>query len=247
MEEYSYTKLTRFLECPMSYMRKYLNEEKTESHGITECGSFMHEIMEKYEKGELKKEELVPFFEKNFNMAVVSDTRLKISEDFSKDMYSLYYQGFLNYLTNFNGIPTCKKIIDVEKEFHIVYNDDFSITGKIDLVFKNEDDDLCVLDHKSKNKFKSKKEQKEYARQLYLYAWASKTLYGKYPKYLIFNMMRGNPIYIDFEEKDMYDTLQWFDDTVQGIRNTITYDSHKENFVFCNNWCGLAHNELCDM
>ena len=29
MEEYSYSKLTRYEECPLSYMRKYLNKEES--------------------------------------------------------------------------------------------------------------------------------------------------------------------------------------------------------------------------
>lgn len=246
MEEYSYSKLTRYEECPLSYMRKYLNEEETGSHGITECGLFMHNLMEKYEKGELKKEDLIPYYNENFDKAVVSTMDLQMSETFSKNMYSLYHDGFLNYLENFDGIPNCKEIIDVEKEFHIIYNDDYSITGKIDLVYKDTDDNLCVLDHKSKNKFKSKKEQAQYARQLYLYAWASKELYNSYPKKLVFNMLRGEPIYIDFNKDDMNSTLEWFDSVVQNIRNTITYDANKNTF-YCMNWCTLGQCNLCDL
>lgn len=246
MEEYSYSKLTRYEECPLSYMRYYLNGEKTESNGITECGSFMHNIMEQYEKGELKIEDLVPYFEENFNKNVVSSTYLQMSETFRKDMYGLYYNGFLDYLKNFTGIPHCKKIIDVEKEFHIIYNDDFSITGKIDLVFVDDEDNLCVLDHKSKKNFKNKKDQANYARQLYLYAWASKTLYNKYPSKLIFNLMRGEPVYIDFNKDDMEHTLGWFSNTVHNIRDTFIYDANKGSF-YCMNWCGLDNCELCDM
>lgn len=246
MEEYSYSKLTRFEECPLSYMRKYLNNEETESHGITECGLFMHNLLEKYEKNELNKDELLQYFEENFDKNVISTMVLKMSKDFSKDMYGLYYSGFHDYLENFNGIVDCKKIIDIEKEFHIVYNNDFSITGKIDLVFYNENNELCVLDHKSKNKFKSKKDQAQYAKQLYLYAWASKELYNTYPKWLIFNMMRGNPVHIEFNKEDMDKTLQWFNNTVQEIRESITYDANKDSF-YCWNWCGLGTCELCDL
>lgn len=245
MEEYSYSKLTRYESCPLAYMRKYLNGEKQQSHGITECGLFMHDLLERYERGELKLEEMLPYFEENFYNSIKSDTHLKLSENFSKDMYPLYYNGFLEYLQNFNGIKDCKEIIDVEKEFHLQYND-YIITGKIDLVFVDKYNNFCVLDHKSKNKFKNKKEQSEYARQLYLYAWASKTLYGKYPQKLIFNMLRGEYIYIPFKENDMFKALEWFDKTVNDIRTTITYDA-KEGTFFCNNFCSLDKIDLCTL
>ena len=151
-------------------MRKYLDEEVPDSHRITECGLFMHHILEEYEKGNMQLDELVPYYEENFDKQVVSTMRLQMSETFSKDMYGLYYNDCLEYLKNFTGIPNCKTIVDVEKEFHLPYND-YSITGKIDLIFRDNDNKLIVLDHKSKKKFKSKKDQAHYARQLYLYAW----------------------------------------------------------------------------
>lgn len=225
-------------------MRKYLNEEVPDSHGITECGLFMHHIMEEYEKGNLKLEELVPYYEENFDKQVVSTMHLQLSKDFEKDMYGLYYSNCLEYLKNFTGIPNCKKIIDVEKEFHLPYNN-YSITGKIDLIFEDNNNKLIVLDHKSKKKFKSRKDQAYYARQLYLYAWACKSLYGTYPDVLMFNMIRGEPIYIDFNIDDMHETLNWFDNTVNEIRSTITFDANVDSF-YCNAFCLLGRCELCE-
>lgn len=246
MEEYSYSKLTRFEECPLSYMRKYINLEEPYSHGITESGLFMHNLLEMYENGILKKEELLKYFEDNFDRNITSTTSLKMSETFSKDMYGLYYTGYHKYLEEFDGIKDCKEIIDVENEFHLTYNNDYNITGKIDLVFINNDNELCILDHKSKNKFKSKKDQAKYARQLYIYAWASNIIYGKYPKWLIFNMLRGDYIYIEFNKDDMNESLEWFNNTVQEIRDSITYDANKDTF-YCWNWCCLDECELCNM
>ena len=52
-------------------MRKYLDEEVPDSHGITECGLFMHHILEEYEKGNMQLDELVPYYEENFDKQVV--------------------------------------------------------------------------------------------------------------------------------------------------------------------------------
>ena len=113
------------------------------------------------------------------------------------------------------------------------------------MIFQDNDDKLIVLDHKSKKKFKSKKDQAHYARQLYLYAWACKSLYDTYPDVLMFNMLRGEPIYIEFNENDMQEALYWFDDTVKQIRNAITFDANVGTF-YCNAFCLLGRCELCE-
>lgn len=243
METYSYSRLTHFEECPLSYMREYLNGEVPASHGVTESGTFMHNVMEKYFKGELKKDELVDYFMANFNKEVPSSMTLQMTDTFSKDMYSLYYQGYLKYLQEFEGIPNCHEIVDIEKWFEVPHKD-FIINGRIDLIYRDKDNNLFVLDHKSKSKFKSKKDKAQYARQLYLYAMATKMLYGEYPKQLVFNLMRGDFVFIDFDEKELEKTLAWVEKTVEDIRDVITYDANPDTF-FCRNWCGLSPCELC--
>ncbi len=225
-------------------MREYLNGEEPESHGITESGSFMHHIMEEYLKGNLKGEELVDYFTANFDKNVPTSMCLHMTETFSKDMYGLYYQGYLKFLQEFRGIPDCKEIVDIERWFELPHKD-YIINGRIDLVYRDNSGNLCVLDHKSKSKFKSKKDKAQYARQLYLYALASKEIYGEYPKQLVFNLMRGGFVYIDFNEKDLEDTIAWFEKTVDDIRDVITYDAKPDTF-FCRNWCGLERCDLCN-
>lgn len=244
MNTYSYSKIQRYYNCPLSYMRKYLSNEKTSSHGITEIGLMMHNIMEQYEKGNIKEQDLLNTFEASFITDVKSTTNLKMSENFSKDMRDLYYTGCRNYFEKFDGIPNCKEILDVEWEFEEQYND-YLINGKVDLVFINNQDELCILDHKSKNKFKSKKEQREYARQLYVYSYFVEKKYHKYPKWLVFNMFRGNEVYIEFNINDMYEALKWFDKAVNQIENEIIFESNPDN-VFCWNWCGLNKTYLCE-
>jgi len=225
-------------------MREYLNGERPASHGVTESGTFMHNVMEKYFKGELKQDELVEYFIANFDKEVPSTMSLQMTDTFSKDMYGLYYQGYLKYLQEFKGIPNLKQIVDIEKWFELPHKD-YILNGRIDLVYRDNDDNLYVLDHKSKSKFKSKKDRAQYARQLYLYAAAAKVLYGEYPKQLVFNLMRGEFVYIDFNEKDLEATLAWVEKTVEDIRDVITYDAKPDTF-FCRNWCGLEPCELCN-
>lgn len=244
MESYSYSRLTRFEECPLSFMRRYLEDEtEGKSHGITEFGLFMHKIMEKYALGKLKPEDLVAYYTKHVKEAVKSDTTLHMSATFTKDLYDLYYEGFLQFLINFDGFDDGLIIKDVEKKVSLKYKD-FELVGVIDLILEDANGDIYILDHKSKNKFKSKKEQAQYARQLYIYAYFVKEVYGKYPKGLLFNMMRGTVVRIPFKEDDMFAALTWVEDTVAEIRDTITYKANPDTF-FCMNWCGLQKDKFC--
>lgn len=248
METYSYSKLKRFKECPASYFKHYLNGEKTMSHGVTEFGLFMHKIMEKYFKKELKLEDMKQYFEDNLWKNIHSSTILNMSADFSKDMYSTYKDGFEKYLEEFKGIAGLVSLDDVkavEEYFEFLVDTGYMINGVIDLAFEDYEGNLIICDHKSKNKFKSKKECKEYARQLYLYAYAWNDMHGKYPKRLMFNMMRGKPVIIKFSEEDMNEALKWVDDTVKEIENTMVFEPNPDTF-FCSNWCGLVRDELCE-
>ena len=128
--------------------------------------------MERYANGEIELWDLADVYEWEFDAAVPEEFP---PSDFCKDkngkkitMRELYYQQGLDFLKNFPGYDELK-ILEVESNFDIEI-DDWIFTGVIDLVLEDKDGNLIIQDYKSKSSFKSKKEQAEYARQLYLYS-----------------------------------------------------------------------------
>lgn len=244
MEEintYSYSKIKCFLNCPLSFYKQYYDKPDDKiSHGTSEFGSFMHYILEQYEKGELETYELLPYYINNYDDNVTSDFTLVINENFSKNFAETYFQSGKDYLENFEGFPTLK-VIEVEYAFTECIDNKFNFTGKIDLIAEDENGDLIILDHKSKNGFKSKAEKAEYAVQLYLYAYAVYKKYGKFPKKLMFNMFRQDKFEIfDFDMDEYNNAMDWLNNMVEEIEETFSFPSVLGTF-FCNNFCNYRN------
>ena len=144
----------------------------------------------RYAKGELTLWDLVGIYEWEFDAAVPEKFP---STKYCKDMRKLYYDQGLEYLKNFAGYDD-RKILEVESQFDYEI-DDWTFNGVIDLVFEDKDGKLIIQDYKSKSSFKNKREQAEYARQLYLYALFVKKKYGRYPDILIYHSVLINDKY----------------------------------------------------
>ena len=195
--------------------------------------------MERYAKGELDLWNLVNTYEWEFDTAVPEPFP---SSKFCKNMKELYYNQGLEYLKNFPGYAD-RKILEVEAAFdHDI--DDWTFNGIIDLVYEDKDGKLIIQDYKSKSSFKSKKEQAEYARQLYLYSLYVKDKYGKYPDALRFMMFRKNTVVeIPFNENSLNEALDWARNTVKEIRECWSFPPSCEDF-YSKNLCN--HREYCE-
>lgn len=242
LESYSFSRLKRFLECPLSYYKRYIEkEENGVGHGTSEFGTFMHLILEKYSKNELNLEDMLMYYMDEYDSNINSTFEFQMSNNFSKDLSDIYYNSGIDYLTNFDGLDIFGKILDVEYEFDLEYKNKFKINGKVDLITQSNDD-LFIIDHKSKSNFKNKKERDEYRRQLYIYSFAVKEKYGVYPKKLFFNMFRKDKILeFDFIEEEYIEALDWFESTVEKIEDCIVFNSNPDT-IYCNNFCDFRLN-----
>lgn len=236
LNTYSYSKINHYYNCPFSFYKHYFEEIEGDSHGTSEFGIFVHLILEKYEKGELNIKELVPYYIKNYGTNVVSNFRLVVSRNFAKDFSDEYYESGLNYLSNFTGFNNWK-ILDAEYQFNENIKNKFILTGKIDLIAEDENGDLIICDHKSKRRFKNKKELADYGKQLYLYSYAVYQKYKKFPKRLIFNMFRDDTFKEIIFDKEDYDlTIDWAIRSVDEIESAFDFPTKYGSF-YCINFC----------
>ena len=161
---------------------------------------------------------------------------------FRGDMRKLYFDQGLDFLNNFSGYDGIK-ILEVESEFDCDI-DDWTFNGIIDLAFEDCAGKLVLRDYKSKSGFKSRVEQAEYARQLYLYCIYIKEKYGKFPDALQFFMFRKNKIIeIPFNIEAYHEAMDWARRTVTEIRECWDFCPSCEPF-FGNNLCN--HRKTCD-
>ena len=123
--------------------------------------------------------------------------------------------------------------------------------GIVDMVAKNSDGELCIIDHKSHQlkprsdrdpPTKGDQELDEYLRQLYLYCIPVKKKFGEYPEWLIFNCFRNDPInriiVEPFVEEDFEAAKKWALDSIEEIRQEDEWESDVE-FCKCMHICGL--------
>lgn len=239
-ERFSFSKLSSFHNCKYAYYLTYHRHLKGTTNCFSSYGLLIHSLMERFEKGELDLWNLVDTYEWEFESAVPEEFP---SLKYCKDMRKLYYEQGLEYLKQFKGYDG-KKILEVEAQFDYDI-DDWVFNGIIDLVYEDENGKLVIQDYKSKSAFKNKREQGEYARQLYLYSLYVKKKYGRYPDYLRFAMFRKNTfVDIPFDPKGLEEAIFWAKDTVAQIRECWDYTPHCEEFYgqyLCNHRCYCEH------
>lgn len=196
--------------------------------------------MERYANGEIDLWDLADIYEWEFDSAVPEEFP---KSKFCPNMRELYYNQGLDFLKKFPGYDD-RKILDVEASFDYDI-DDWTFNGVIDLVYEDKDGKLVIQDYKSKSSFKNKREQAEYARQLYLYSLHIKEKYGRYPDILRFMMFRKNTtVDIQFDVNNLNEALCWAKQTVKDIRNCWDFSPSCDEF-FSQNLCN--HREYCDM
>ena len=246
LDRFSFSKMSSIRQCPYSYDLSYNYHKRGEQNCFAECGSFVHEILEKYLKGELLQCELKDYFLSKFEETVPNGVNLITSSGYSVPLTDKYINQIASFLENFDGFYIGGKKLDVlgvEKKFTYVLSLEqkgksipFILTGVLDVVGKDHDGNLYILDHKSKAGFKTKEERSEYARQLYLYSIYVKHEYGDFPKAIIFDMFRIDKLdIIPFNKKAYDEALEWAAESVAKAQNEelflpIDFSVEIENF-----------------
>lgn len=232
--DWSFSKINSYSTCPkMFYLTYVLNKEK-EENAFAQWGTFCHLIFEKYFKKELEFYELATYYREEYDNFV----NVTFPPNRFVNLNEKYYETGNNYFCSFDDLFEDSKILEIEKEFCVKINNK-NFVGIIDLVLK-KDNDIFIVDHKSRKNFKNKKEKKEYLRQLYLYSYYIKEKYGKFPKKLIFNFFKENIILEEeFKEEDYKESLNWFDSCIDFIYEDVLFSKNINEF-FCNYICSVS-------
>lgn len=213
--------------------------QRGKDNAFSQYGTFNHSILEKYGKGEAEVYELLDLFTSGFCENVTID----FPPNKFCDLREKYFSDAVKFYQNFEGFDEYN-VLGVEKTFNLNINNDFIFKGVIDLILEGSNNDIIILDHKSKADFKSKKERDKYARQLYLYSLYIKNVYGKYPKELIFNMFRKQKmVRIPFDLKKYEEAYEWMLNTVKDIRSNDKFEISTDDFM-CKYLCN--HRDTCE-
>lgn len=222
-----------------------MHEKDRCSNVYGEFGSFCHELLENYEKGKIKKEDLLKRYEDGFFDKITSFSLEK--NDPTDKLYDFGY----DYFSDINIDLSVTKPIYVEKDLCFKYKR-YKFRGIIDLMYKDENGDLVILDHKTSEYPLTKggaiKKGKistmdGYTKQLCLYAYGVKQVTGQLPKKIGWNFIRAGQTYIiDITEEMVNNTMEWAVSVIKKIYETEEFEK-KGGYIMCSKLCDFR--DIC--
>lgn len=249
MMTWSFSRLNSYYHCPFEWKRKYLLGQNGETSSFAQYGKYIHEILEKYLKGEINFFELPMYYEEHYWE--------NVTMDFPPNRYAnlsdKYYQQGLDYFNNFNWDLDGFEILGVEKEVKFEYQG-YDFVGFIDLLLRDKSDGkIVIVDHKStilkklKNGQISKTDKphfEEFCKQLLIYSHQVMAEYGEDSiKSLQWNMFRDQTfIAVPWTRAAYEEAMKWAIDTIHLIENDTMWLPDNTNYFWCNNLCSQRDN-----
>lgn len=186
----SYSSLSLLKQCPYKYFLKYIKGNYCSTSSIAlEIGNICHKVMELKESEKLPFNKLTEILTKGYHSTEENLKGIREIKDFYFDDWltvgrksGISYQDKINsFVENRIRISDSLEweIVATEKPF-LIEVDGVKITGKIDKVEKNSNGDYKITDYKTNDKVFDDKDLKT-PLQMYIYALACNSLYGKFP------------------------------------------------------------------
>ena len=224
---YSYSQLSSFSECPFGYYLKHIEGVEDQSNGFAEQGTLIHDILDKWAKKEIKKEDMAAEYERRYaDEVVTSFPRILASKGYAE---KTYLQG-LEYFQNFDGFPGYE-VVSAEEMFDmplkLTDGTERPFIAFVDLVLREEfTGGLVVMDHKSKSWTTFRKERESMYKQQYLYSYFVHEKYGEWPCELAFNLFKeGGKLDTQQFSKEKFDeVMQWATEAIHQIESYEVLD-----------------------
>lgn len=227
---WSYSRLTSFDDCPYGWFLRYIRmSPKGEQKFFSSFGSFIHELLEQYLKGEKSREQIVTDYLVGFSERAAGEIP-------DEAMRLRYFENGLQYLKELEPFPF--EIVAAEQKVRFKLGDS-KFVGVIDVLGK-DGDGMLILDHKSR-RLKPRSRRKEptetdreldsYLRQLYLYSCWLEQSGQELPKKLMFNCFRDRRLITEKFDPAVFErTKQWAQETAERIAAEEAFPPHPDYF-----------------
>lgn len=236
---WSYSRMTCFSDCRYKWFLHYIHGSDEKPMFYSSYGSFIHELIEMYYNGDIAAEEMPSRFLLDFKNKVRGERP-------SEKIVQSYISNGLEYLSSFKPFPYHMVAVEKKVEFNI---DGFKFVGIIDYLGE-KDGELYIVDNKSrdlkprsKRKTPTKKDEEldEMLRQLYIYSYAVKCEYGKYPKSLCFNCFKCNTFIEEpFNEERFEEAIKWAKSIIEeAIEADESGFYPNVEYFMCRYLCGV--------
>jgi RecB family exonuclease len=168
----SFSRLSRYAQCPRSYELHYLRHAPAEPNPSLLFGSLMHKPLERvYQyiasaklRGRFPTAHLLDLYAEEWKRSGLTD-------------YAVYDEGYriLNAYAAAHSLVDGEKILGVEKEFRLPI-DGVEVLGYMDRVDRIDDETIGLIDYKS-NRLTFTREGIDTSLQLSIYAMAARSLW----------------------------------------------------------------------
>ena len=238
---WSYSRLQQYQTCKWGFFLKYIRGWSEEDTFYATYGSFMHEIIEGFYRGEMTKDDMLTKFLSSYQDRVHGSRPANVSG-------SSYIQKGIDYLKGFQPFPYNMVAVEEKIDFTI---DGIPFRGIVDYIGE-KDGELYIVDNKSRDlKPRSQrpkptvkdKELDKMLTQLYIYAAAVEQKYGKLPKELCFNCFKNQQFITEPFVMERYEESKKLAvDLVHEIEENLEWEDSEYDYFQCNFLCGL-HND----
>lgn len=250
---YSYSQLSSFSECPFSYYLKHIEGVPDQSNGFAEQGTLIHDILDKWAKKQIKKEDMAAEYERRYpDEVVTSFPRMLTAKGYAE---KTFLQG-LEYFKNFDEFPGYE-VVSAEEKFDqplkLTDGTERPFIAFVDLVLRDEfTGGLVVMDHKSKSWTEFRRHRDDMYKQQYLYSYFVHEKYGEWPSALAFNLFKegGRKDEQEFSMDKFNEVMEWATRAIQQIESYDVLDwmeckvqkTPGKPDMFCASICGTrAH------
>lgn len=174
---WSYSRVNTFMTSPYEYMLRYLKhvpEDRQDSIYVV-TGGISHNILEKFYTGEIEYTDMIDEFEDGWMTAYdIAQLKFNRADDENNQKIADKYRENLEHF--FKNHTRYKYKLSVEKP--VVANINGNIFfGYADAVYKDDEDNYCIVDFKSSSMY-SGKTLYEHSAQLTIYAIALNQMFG---------------------------------------------------------------------
>ncbi len=238
---WSFSRVSSFTICQYCFWLQYIQGKRGIDSFFGQYGSFVHDLLERYNKGELFAFELAYEYENRYAENVTK----KVSDKISENYYNQGHEFFKNFEEPDYEVLCC------EQEYLFKVGE-YQFTGKVDVETSD-----AIVDYKTKSSkaYKRKPKDKNVRQlhdgryvdldefiQLYIYCIPYKEKYGKFPDKLILEMVKiGDRYVLDFNKDDFDWCVAYIIYQIESIYNTVEFTKTESEF-WCNQICGQRFN-----
>ncbi|MED3792487.1 PD-(D/E)XK nuclease family protein [Niallia alba] len=162
---WSFSRINTLHNCEHEYYLSRIKKMKSLDNIYSLCGSYAHEILEKYYCNEIKYQDMVVKFESDFLDVEISDYKFSNDKEKNNKMRDKYKECVVHFFKTHNKMAdkvAIEKLIWIDIEGNV-------FIGYVDAIHKDEDGNFIITDFKTSSMYKGKKVQ-EHGKQLLLYA-----------------------------------------------------------------------------